>query len=99
MPDEAGRVEILNIHTKKMKLAPDVDILEVAKKTHGFVGADLRGICQKAALQCVREKMDLFDMDDEVIDAEVLASMFVDDTHFAFAVGESNPASLRELSA
>lgn len=45
VPDENGRLEILNIHTKKMKLAPDVDKLAVAKKTHGCVGADLASLC------------------------------------------------------
>jgi len=45
VPDENGRLEILNIHTKKMKLAPDVDKLAVAKETHGCVGADLSSLC------------------------------------------------------
>jgi transitional endoplasmic reticulum ATPase len=99
VPDENGRLEVLNIHTKKMKLAPDVDKLAVAKKTHGCVGADLASLCQEAAMQCVREKMDVIDLDEEVIDAEVLASMFVTNEHFEYACGVTNPSSLRELSA
>jgi len=99
VPDENGRIEILNIHTKKMKLGPDVDKLAVAKKTHGCVGADLSSLCQEAAMQCVREKMDVIDLDDETIDAEVLASMFVTNDHFMYAADVTNPSSLRELSA
>jgi transitional endoplasmic reticulum ATPase len=41
VPDLAGRMEILNIHTKNMKLAEDVDLEAIAKDSHGYVGADL----------------------------------------------------------
>jgi transitional endoplasmic reticulum ATPase len=41
VPDEIGRLEILRIHTKNMKLSEDVDLPAVAKDTHGFVGADM----------------------------------------------------------
>ena len=50
VPDEVGRMEVLRIHTKNMKLAPDVDLAEIAKSTHGFVGADLAAVCTEAAL-------------------------------------------------
>jgi len=50
VPDENGRLEILNIHTKKMKLSADVDKKAVAKSTHGCVGADLANLCQEAAM-------------------------------------------------
>ena len=45
VPDEVGRMEILRIHTKNMKLAEDVDLENVAKNTHGFVGSDLKSVC------------------------------------------------------
>lgn len=41
VPDEVGRMEILRIHTKNMKLDESVDLAEIAKDTHGYVGADL----------------------------------------------------------
>lgn len=50
VPDEVGRMEVLRIHTRNMKLAEDVDLAEVAKSTHGFVGADLAALCTEAAL-------------------------------------------------
>ncbi len=96
VPDEIGRLEILRIHTKNMKLGDDVDLPAVAKDTHGFVGADMAQLCTEAALQCIREKMDLFDIDDEKIDAQVLEQMSVSQDHFKFAMGTVNPASLRE---
>ena len=96
VPDEVGRMEILRIHTKNMKLAEDVDLSEVAKATHGYVGADMAALCTEAALQCIREKMDLIDIEDETIDAEILDSMAVTNEHFRFAQGQTNPSSLRE---
>ena len=96
IPDEVGRMEILRIHTKNMKLSDDVDLEAVAKETHGFVGADLAQLCSEAALQCIREKMHLIDMDADTIDAEVLESMAVSNEHFKYAMGTTNPSSLRE---
>jgi transitional endoplasmic reticulum ATPase len=96
VPDEVGRMEILRIHTKNMKLGEDVDLAEVAKTTHGYVGADLAALCTEAALQCIREKMDIIDIEDETIDAEVLDAMAVTQEHFRFAMGQTNPSSLRE---
>ena len=96
VPDEAGRLEILRIHTKNMKLDPSVDPESIAKDTHGFVGSDIASLCTEAAMQCIREKMDLIDMDDDDIDAEVLASLAVTQEHFKYALGKANPASLRE---
>merc|ERR1711937_31604 len=83
-------------HTKNMKLAADVKLEDVASNTHGFVGADLAQLCTEAALQCIREKMDLIDLDEETIDAEVLDSMAVTQDHFTAAMGQCNPSSLRE---
>ncbi|XP_075505002.1 cell division cycle protein 48 homolog isoform X1 [Primulina tabacum] len=96
VPDEVGRLEVLRIHTKNMKLADDVDLERVAKDSHGYVGADLAALCTEAALQCIREKMDIIDLEDESVDAEVLNSMAVSNEHFITALGASNPSALRE---
>jgi transitional endoplasmic reticulum ATPase len=71
VPDEVGRLEVLRIHTRNMKLAEDVDMEAVSRDTHGYVGADLAALCTEAALQCIREKMDVIDLEDDAIDAEV----------------------------
>ncbi|KAF7838299.1 cell division cycle protein 48-like protein [Senna tora] len=96
VPDEIGRLEVLRIHTKNMKLSDDVDLERAARDTHGYVGADLAALCTEAALQCIREKMDVIDLEDETIDAEVLNSMAVTNEHFQTALGASNPSALRE---
>lgn len=96
VPDEIGRLEILRIHTKNMKIDDEVDLTAISKETHGFVGADLAQLCSEAALQCIREKMDLIDIDADTIDAQVLESMAVTQEHFKHALGTCNPSSLRE---
>merc|ERR1719253_873469 len=63
VPDENGRLEIMRIHTKNMKLHEDVDMEQIAKETHGYVGADMAALCTEAAMQCIREKMDVIDLD------------------------------------
>jgi SpoVK/Ycf46/Vps4 family AAA+-type ATPase len=54
-----------------------VDLEAIGRDTHGYVGADLAALCTEAALQCIREKMDVIDLEDDEIDAEVLNSMSV----------------------
>ncbi|CAG9332352.1 unnamed protein product [Blepharisma stoltei] len=96
VPDEVGRIEILRIHTKNMKLSDDADIGDLAKGTHGFVGADLAQLCSEAAMNCIREKLDIIDLEEDTIDAEVLDAMAVNQDHFKSALGVVNPSSLRE---
>ena len=54
IPDATGRLEILRIHTKNMKLSDDVDLEQIANECHGHVGSDLASLCSEAALQQVR---------------------------------------------
>ena len=96
IPDPTGRLEILRIHTKNMKLADDVDLEQIAADTHGYVGSDIAALCSEAAMQQIREKMDLIDLDEDTIDAEVLDSLGVTMENFRFALGTSNPSALRE---
>lgn len=96
VPDQIGRLEILRIHTKNMKLGADVDLEVISKETHGFVGADLASVCTEAALQCIREKMEFIDIEDDTIDADLLDSMNVSMAHFSHAVAGANPSSMNE---
>merc|ERR1719326_452332 len=97
IPDATGRLEVLRIHTKNMKLSDDVDLEQVAKETHGYVGADLAALCSEAALQQIRERIDLIDLEDDTIDAEIINSLAVSMDNFRFALGQSNPSALREM--
>uniref|UniRef100_A0A7E4UM96 vesicle-fusing ATPase n=1 Tax=Panagrellus redivivus TaxID=6233 RepID=A0A7E4UM96_PANRE len=96
VPDAAGRLEVLRIHCKNMKLSDDVNLEQVANECHGYVGADLASLCSEAALQQIREKMDLIDLESESIDVEVLNSLAVTMENFRFAMSKNNPSALRE---
>jgi len=96
IPHAVGRMEILRIHTKNMRLADDLNLETVAAETHGHVGADMAALCSEAALQQIREKMDLIDLEDENIDAEVLNSLAVTMENFRFAMSKSTPSAIRE---
>ena len=75
-----GQVNLLSPHTC-------VTLSPLLQDTHGYVGADLAALCTEAALQCIREKMDVIDLEDESIDAEILNSMAVTNDHFKTALG------------
>jgi transitional endoplasmic reticulum ATPase len=96
VPDDDGRREILEIKTKNMKLARECDIEQIAKDTHGYVGADISQLCMEAAFSAIREKMHLIDVDAEKIDAEILDSLEITNDHFRHALGVTNPSALRE---
>merc|ERR1719419_1651058 len=96
VPDSTGRLEILHIHTRNMKLGEDVDLEVIADATHGFVGADLAQLCTEAALNCIREQLDFIDIEEEEIDAEILDAMAVQQLHFNEAMKVCNPSTLRE---
>ncbi|CAH0391348.1 unnamed protein product [Bemisia tabaci] len=96
IPEATGRLEILRIHTKNMKLADDVDLEQIAAETHGHVGADLASLCSEAALQQIREKMDLIDLEDDQSDAKVLNSLAVTMENFRYAMSKSSLSALRE---
>jgi len=100
IPDAIGRLEILRIHTKNMKLCTEgedkVDLESIAAQTHGYVGSDLAALCSEAALQQIREKMDLIDLEEDTIEAEVLDQLAVTQDNFRFALDQGNPSALRE---
>jgi len=72
-PDLVGREEILKIHTRNIKLSPDVDLKVIASRTPGFVGADLANIVNEAALLAARKNKEFVEMADieEAIDRVV----------------------------
>lgn len=96
IPDEQGRLEILQIKTRDMRLGKDVDLELLARNTHGFVGADLQQLCMEAALECIRAKMGLIDFDKDRVDKKILDSIVVEEKHFDYAMGIVSPSSLRE---
>lgn len=96
IPDEQGRLEILQIKARDMRLANDVELDVLARGTHGYVGADLQQLCMEAALECIRSKMGLIDFDKDSVDKKILDSIVVEAKHFEHAMGVVHPSSLRE---
>ena len=97
IPDEDGRLEILKIKTKDMKLAPDVDLFQIARDTHGYVGADLQQLTLEAALQCIRSNLGNMDVDSEdPIPDEVLDMLEVTTEHMNHALSVCDPSTLRD---
>ncbi len=97
VPDRNGRKEILQIHTRRMPLAEDVDLDEIADITHGFTGADLAALCREAAMNALRRFLPKIDLEKEVIPAEVLEQLKVTRDDFANALRMIQPSALREV--
>jgi len=97
IPDEDGRHEILKIKTKDMQLDDDVQLFQLARETHGYVGADLQQLTLEAALQCIRSNIVNMDVDsEEPISDEVLDKLVVNDEHFIHALSVCDPSTLRD---
>jgi transitional endoplasmic reticulum ATPase len=97
VPDREGRKEILQVHTRGMPLADDIDLDEYADNTHGFVGADLETLTKESAMNALRRIRPQFDLDDEEIDAEILESLEVTETDLKDALKGIEPSALREV--
>ena len=63
-PELKGREEIINVHLRGKTIAPDVDPAVLARQTPGFVGADLKNLCNEAALLAARENKSVVEMVD-----------------------------------
>ena len=97
IPDKKGRYEILQIHSRRMPLAPDVDLHRLAEITHGFVGADLEALTKEAAMASLREILPHIDMEMAEIPYDRLLSMDVRMEHFIDALKEIEPSAIREV--
>lgn len=96
VPDTDERKEVLEIHTRNMPLADDVDLDKIANTTHGFVGADLESLCKEAAMRVVRRILPEIQNDEE-IPKEVMEKIVVTGDDFKNAQKEIQPSALREV--
>ena len=97
VPDREGRKEILQIHTRNMPLAEDVDLDYLADVTHGFVGADLAALCKEAAMRALRRVLPSIDLEAEEIPKEVLDNLKVTMDDFKEALKDVEPSAMREV--
>ncbi len=97
VPDQSGRKEILQVHTRGMPLVDDIDLETYAENTHGFVGADLASLAKEAAMNALRRIRPDLDLEADEIDAEILESMRVTEADFKSALRDIEPSALREV--
>ena len=97
VPDRDGRREILEIHTRGMPLADDVNLDRLAAITHGFVGADLEALCREAAMSALRRLMPDIDFAQAQIPYESLMALEVTSSDFQTALAEVEPSAIREV--
>jgi transitional endoplasmic reticulum ATPase len=97
VPDEKGRREILAIHTRGMPLGDKVDLDELARVTHGFVGADIAALSREAAIEAVRRIMPRLNLDERTIPPEVLEDLRVTREDFLSALKRIQPSAMREV--
>jgi transitional endoplasmic reticulum ATPase len=97
LPDKQGRLEILQIHTRNMPLAKDVNLVRLAEMTHGYTGADLAALVREAAMNALRRYLPKIDLNQERIPPEILDEMVVTFDDFMKAFKEIVPSGLREI--
>jgi transitional endoplasmic reticulum ATPase len=97
VPDEPGRREILGIHTRGMPLAEGIDLDDLARRTYGFVGADLAALVREAALEAVRRILPRINFEEASIPPEILDSLSVDTNDFENALKRVSPSAMREV--
>ncbi|MEM3590430.1 MAG: CDC48 family AAA ATPase, partial [Candidatus Bathyarchaeia archaeon] len=97
VPDKEGRYEILQIHTRNMPLAKDVDLKRLAEITHGYTGADIAALCREAAMKALRRYLPEINLEEESIPPEVLDKMEVKMEDFTAAYREITPTAMREV--
>ena len=97
VPDETGRKEILQIHTRGMPLSDDVSLDHLADETHGFVGADIESLTKEAAMKALRRYLPEIDLDEEDIPPSLIDRMIIKRNDFRGALNEVDPSAMREV--
>jgi transitional endoplasmic reticulum ATPase len=97
IPDEEGRYDILQIHTRGMPLEQDIDLKSYAKVTHGFVGADLEMVAKEAAMRSLRRIIPEINLKESKIPIDVLNKIKITSQDFDDALKEVHPSAMREV--
>ncbi|TKJ22596.1 MAG: AAA family ATPase [Promethearchaeota archaeon Loki_b31] len=97
VPNEKGRREVFQIHTRNMPLDKKISLKDYANITHGFVGADIMAVCREAAMAALRRYLPKIDLDSEMIDPELLEQIEITKADFEEALKEVMPSGIREV--
>ncbi|MBI2572746.1 CDC48 family AAA ATPase [Candidatus Woesearchaeota archaeon] len=96
-PNDEGRLEILEIHTRGMPLAKDVELTKIARKTIGFTGADLEVLCKEAALKALKPYIPSLKEFSVKVPTSILEKLEIKNTHFEEALQMVEPSAMREV--
>jgi len=97
VPNADGRLEVLQIHTRGMPLAQDVDLKNFANELHGYTGADIKSLCRESAIKAIRRYLPEIDLENERIPSKILQSMEIKLRDFYDATLEVIPTAMREF--
>lgn len=97
VPNQDGRYEVLQIHTRGMPISEDVNLRALSDELHGYTGADIKSLCREAAMKAIRRYLPEIDLETEKISTEVLQSMEVRLQDFYDAMHEVVPTAMREF--
>jgi transitional endoplasmic reticulum ATPase len=97
VPNEDGRLEILEIYTRSMPISEDIDLKDLSSELHGYTGADIKSLCREAALKSIRRYLPEIDLETEKIPSEVLQSMQIKLIDFYDAMQDVVPTAMREF--
>ena len=97
IPDEEGRYDILQIHTRGMPLEQDLDLKYYAKVTHGFVGADLEMVAKEAAMRSLRRIIPEINLKESKIPIDILNKIKITSQDLDDALKEVHPSAMREV--
>jgi len=97
IPDNDGRFDILSIHTRGMPINEKVNLKQISKTTHGFVGADLEILSKEAAMRSLRRILPEIDLEEDKISSEILQKIEINNDDFREALKEVRPSALREV--
>ena len=97
VPNADGRLEVMEIHTRGMPIAKDVNLKILSSELNGYTGADMKSLCREAAMRSIRRYLPEIDLETEKIPTKVLQSMEVKLIDFYDAMREVVPTAMREF--
>jgi len=97
VPNTDGRLEVLQIHTRGMPLATDIDLKNFANELHGYTGADIKSLCRESAIKAIRRYLPEIDLENERIPSKILQSMEIKARDIYDATLEVIPTAMREF--
>ncbi|MEA2004560.1 MAG: CDC48 family AAA ATPase [archaeon] len=98
VPTRDGRKEILQIHTRNMPIAKDVNLAKIADVTYGYVGADLNALAKEAAMSSLRRVLPEINLKEDKIDPKVIEKLEVNNSDFNNGLLAVEPSAMREVA-